>query len=248
MDRGLDQEVAGHEKRFSPARECASIASESAQQLRSEGKSMSAAIPSSYEHLSAARPRGARWFSSWLRQQREVFGLERRQAAWATRSSPRPISVTLLADLEIGDRLPSLSTLPALALIVRRPAWTLAERIRLAPRVEPEYLLWQPGRERSQLSAHAQELLRQGRAAAAFVRADAATRADSCAAALITAEALIELGFTALATHTAGAAMSHAESVTERRRAIELLARAASVEGNKSLAQVWSEAVERSSG
>ena len=60
------------------------------------------------------RPRGALWMGDWIRAHRARLGLTRRAAVRAGAVPPAPLTPTLLADFECGDRLPTLARLPAL--------------------------------------------------------------------------------------------------------------------------------------
>ncbi len=192
----------------------------------------------------ARKPEGARWFSRWLRARREGLGLDRRRAAFAGRKSSRPLTVTLLADLEIGDRFPSLAVLPALANALRVPAWTLAERVHIAPLVEPAFVDNLDGAAHDRWLDRARAALsiddHATAAAAADLASQTARRNDDRYAALLTlASALTSLGFPALATHAATSVYQQSSALTERTDALLALAEASLADGNAALATVW---------
>lgn len=192
----------------------------------------------------ARKPEGARWFSRWLRARRESLGLARRRAAFAGRKSTRPLTVTLLADLEIGDRFPSLAVLPALASALRVPAWTLAERVRVAPLVEPAFVGKLDGAAHERWLDRARSALaiddHTTAAAAADLAAQTSHRSDDRYAALLTlASALTAMGFPALATFAATSVYQQASGCAHRTDSLLALADSSLADGNPSLAAVW---------
>lgn len=192
----------------------------------------------------ARKPEGARWFSRWLRARRESLGLDRRRAAFAGRKSTRPLTVTLLADLEIGDRFPSLAVLPALANALRVPAWTLAERVRVAPLVESAFVGKLDGAAHERWLDRARSALAIDDHTTAAAAADLASQTshrneDRYAALLTLASALTSMGFPALATFAATSVYQQASGCTHRTDSLLALADSSLADGNPSLAAVW---------
>jgi transcriptional regulator with XRE-family HTH domain len=195
------------------------------------------------------KPCGARWFSCWLRARREALGLDRRRTASAGRRGARPLTVTLLADLEIGDRFPSLAVLPALASALRVPPWTLAERVRVAPLLETTFVTRLERSPQTRWLEHAQAANvaedHAATAAAADLAAQTAPRAEQRQSALLAlADALTPLGFPALATFAASHAYQRAEDPTQRLHALLALAEASLADGSQALAAIWLALVE----
>ncbi len=80
---------------------------------------------------------GARFLGRLLRARREALGLTRGQVLRRSRRGPhRPLAPTVLRDLETGDRLPTLSRLPALARALGFHPAELLEWVLLAPVLE----------------------------------------------------------------------------------------------------------------
>lgn len=192
----------------------------------------------------SARPAGARWLARWIRTRREFLGLSRRRAVLATLRSARPLTVTLLSDLEIGDRLPALSTLPALGNALVTPSWALSERILLAPRCEQAGFAVEPIDDPFELLARATIDLDAARPIAAFVAADLAANLVRDAelrhrAMTLAGTALVAAGVSALAMQLAHESLETPGSLGRRIESLLTLTEATLLEENLRQAEIW---------
>lgn len=177
------------------------------------------------------RPPGARWFAGWVRARRRQLGLSRRELAARAARRDASVSATLVADIEIGDRLPTLQRAAALARAIDEPVWAVAERVRLAPHLELGAVGLEPlGETLEDLDLAHRALASRDwlTAAAAADRVErSSTGSTAHRAALVLATALGPIGSAALAAHFAWQVLDRSSSRLARATAWKLLASSA---------------------
>jgi hypothetical protein len=179
----------------------------------------------------------------WIRAHRARLGLSRREAVRAGAVPPAPLTPTLLADFECGDRLPTLARLPALGQALRVTPCELADWILLAPRLE-EALAEPEGvgpvsPSRSTLRAW----VAAGRHDLAIAGAERTARTargePAQELALVQAASLVRVGARRLAASLAQRVLDRPASPEVALAARVVLAEAALAEGHRALARAW---------
>jgi hypothetical protein len=179
----------------------------------------------------------------WIRAHRARLGLTRRAAVRAGAVPPAPLTPTLLADFECGDRLPTLARLPALGRALGVFPREIADWILLAPRLE-EVLAGPEGCGPEQPAAAAiRAWAAAGQHDVAIAYAERAARSARGNAAQ---EYLLALASSLAAVGSTGLAASVAQRVLDRPRAPRfalearvVLAETALDEGHRELARAW---------
>lgn len=190
------------------------------------------------------RPRGALWMGDWIRARRARLGLSRRAAVRAGAVPPAPLTPTLLADFECGDRLPTLARLPALARALDVSPREIADWILLAPRLEDVLAGAEggaggppPGAREIRAWAAA------GRHESAIAHAERAARGAAGAAAqdylLALASSLAAIGWGGLAAAVAQRVLDRPRHPRFAREARVVLAETVLAEGHRELARAW---------
>jgi transcriptional regulator with XRE-family HTH domain len=179
----------------------------------------------------------------WIRAHRARLGLTRRAAVRAGAVPPAPLTPTLLADFECGDRLPTLARLPALGRALGVSPRELADWILLAPRLE-EALGWtEEGADGPAALATIRAWAAAGRHEAAIAHAERAAR-TACGE--DAQEYLLALASSLAAVESGGLASAVAQRVLDRplgprfaHEARLVLAETAITEGHRELARAW---------
>jgi hypothetical protein len=179
----------------------------------------------------------------WIRAHRARLGLSRRAAVRAGAVPPAPLTPTLLADFECGDRLPTLARLPALGRAVGVSPRELADWILLSPRLEAALATPEapgPG------PASADEIrawAATGRHEAAIAYAERAARdarGETVQELLLAmASSLVAVGSTGLAASVAQRVLDRPRGPRYAREARVVLAETAVAEGHRELARAW---------
>ncbi len=189
------------------------------------------------------RPRGALWMGDWIRAHRARLGLSRRAAVRAGAVPPAPLTPTLLADFECGDRLPTLARLPALGRAVGVSPRELADWILLSPRLEAALATPEaPGPGPAGVGA-IRAWAAAGRHEAAIAHAERAARGARGEAVqellLAMASSLAAVGATGLAAGAAQRVLDRPREPRHAREARVVLAEIAVAEGHRELARAW---------
>ncbi|MBP1611714.1 MAG: hypothetical protein H6Q01_377 [Acidobacteria bacterium] len=189
------------------------------------------------------RPRGALWMGDWIRAHRARLGLTRRAAVRAGAVPPAPLTPTLLADFECGDRLPTLARLPALGSALGVSPREIADWVLLAPRLEEALAGPEGGAEGPPAAAVLRAWAAAGRHDAAIAHAERAARTARGQA---VQEYLLALASSLAAVGSNGLAAAVAQRVLDRPRAPRfahearvVLAETAIAEGHRELARAW---------
>ena len=188
----------------------------------------------------------------WLRLRRSEIGVDRALLARrAAARGARRITRTLLVDLELGRRQPTLRTIPELALALEMPGEVLAALVlaseSIAPGLEKTALSDQEGSERVPLGRRAEGALLSGRFGRAFVLAErAAIEANAADAAgarqvarLVAASAALEIGAPVVADWRARAVFEAKGEPSFRDSAALVFARSAWLRGRERLTRAW---------
>jgi len=181
------------------------------------------------------RPRGALWMGDWIRAHRARLGLTRRAAVRAGAVPPAPLTPTLLADFECGDRLPTLARLPALGRALGVSPRELADWILLAPRLEAA--LGAP--EGGSSGQPAVAAIRAWAAAGRHEGARTACGEDAFEYLLALASSLAAVGSSGLASAIAQRVLDRSHKTRFVHEARVVLAETAITEGHRQLARAW---------
>lgn len=188
---------------------------------------------------------GARWFAHWLRMERQERGLDRRSFLRRSRGEGGDgLTVTLLADLECGDRLPSLRRVPALARALSQRPEVVAEVVRLAPFIEPAWLAMDRAiAEPEVCSRRARSLCEHGDVWRAAATADHGRRIAAgearLALELVLAAALARQRFGTLARELASSVLEATERQVLRDEACLVTVESWIAEEKPKTAQIW---------
>ena len=189
------------------------------------------------------RPRGALWMGDWIRAHRARLGLSRRAAVRAGAVPPAPLTPTLLADFECGDRLPTLARLPALGRALGVSPRELADWILLAPRLEAALGALEGGSSGQPAVAAIRAWAAAGRHEAAIAHAERGARTacgeDAFEYLLVLASSLAAVGSSGLASAIAQRVLDRSRMTRFAHEARVVLAETAITEGHRQLARAW---------